>query len=278
MSKPRSSINDIFALLSNFKMSFCEVNGHQIHYKLLSAKKITSESPCLVFLHEGLGSIAQWKDFPDKLCALTGLPGLLYDRYGYGKSEKLKEARKATFIDEAATVELPALLELLKIRGPLVLVGHSDGATIALWFAGIFPDSVSAVISEAAHVMLEDISRSGIKNTLKQFEETRLREFLERYHGDRTESMFYGWAHTWISGELDQWEMSKELRGIKAPVLAIQGLDDEYGSPEQIRWIEKYSGGPVEALLIPECGHIPHFQQQEKVLKKMHTFITANIK
>jgi pimeloyl-ACP methyl ester carboxylesterase len=258
-------------------MPNCLINGHKIHYHFLNANLISEKKPTLVFLHEGLGSIMQWKDFPDEISSKLELPALVYDRYGYGKSEKLKEKRNSNFMYNEGAVELPALLKELKIDGPLVVIGHSDGATIALAFASQFSQQVKAVISEAAHVMLEDISRSGIRNTIKLFKETKLREFLERYHGNRTESMFYGWAETWISEEMDGWDLKEQLSLITSPVLSIQGENDEYGSPEQLNWIAKYCKGPVEQMLIPDCGHIPHFQARELVAEAMITFIKKNI-
>lgn len=268
----------IFVPLNYCAMPYCNVNGNNLHYQLIGPETISGEKPCMVFLHEGLGSIAQWKDFPQQMSDLSGLPALVYDRYGYGRSEKLREKRSAQFAKEAAIEELPALLSSLGISCPLVLIGHSDGATIALMYASEFPERVKLVVSEAAHVMLEDISRSGIRNTITLFETSRLRDFLEKYHGDRTDSMFYGWAHTWISGELDHWDMKEELARIISPVLAVQGVDDEYGSPLQLEWIRDHCPGPVELLLIPDCGHIPHFQQRDVVTAKiMSTLNQYNI-
>jgi pimeloyl-ACP methyl ester carboxylesterase len=254
-------------------MDFCEVNGHRLHYKILQEDKLGKGLPVLVFLHEGLGSIAQWKDFPEVIAGRLHLPALLYDRYGYGKSDILNEERDGKYLWSAATDELPALLDQLKINDPLVLIGHSDGATIALMYASRFPERVKAVVSEAAHVFLEEISRDGIKNTMRLFNKTRLREFLERYHGDRTEKMFYGWAHTWTSDLMDRWEMKKELSLITAPILAIQGENDEFATPEQLNWIKTYCKGHVELALIPECAHIPHFQRRELITGKMIEFI-----
>jgi pimeloyl-ACP methyl ester carboxylesterase len=259
-------------------MQYCSSGGRRIHYQILGKDHIHPGIPWLVFLHEGLGSIAQWKDFPESISALSQLPTLVYDRYGYGHSEKLSKKRRSDFAAIAAREELPDLLKKLQIEEPIGLIGHSDGATIALMYAAANPDRVRMVVSEAAHVMLEDISRSGIKNTIKLFEETKLRDFLERYHGDRTESMFYGWAHTWISGELDHWDMKEDLMRITSPVLAIQGTDDEYGSPEQLEWIRRYCRGPVDVLLIPECGHIPHFQQREIVTTNILNYIHKHLK
>jgi len=188
----------------------------------------------------------------------------------------LQELRTSDYLWEEARQGLPELLEHLHIYNPLLLIGHSDGATIALMYASLFPDRVLGVISEAAHVLLEDISRSGIKMAIKTFEEERLKEFLQRYHGERTETMFYGWAHTWTAEAMDTWDMKEALTRIPSPVLAIQGVSDEYGSPEQLRWIETYCKGPVETWLVPECAHIPHFQQRDSVSKRMLEFIDNN--
>ncbi len=257
-------------------MPFCKVDGHQIHYKLLDREGFEKGRPILVFLHEGLGSIAQWKDYPEEISTAAHLPALVYDRYGYGFSDALQEKRTSDYLWEEARSGLPGLLEHLHIYNPLILIGHSDGATIALMFASLFPDRCRCVISEAAHVLLEDISRSGIKQAIRSFEEERLREFLQRYHGDRTDTMFYGWAHTWTSEDMDSWDMKDALHKITSPVLAIQGIADEYGSPEQLRWIETYCGGKVETWLVPDCAHIPHFQQREAVGQRMLSFISEH--
>ena len=246
-------------------MPFCLVNTHQIYYTLHGREMVDRGKPLLVFLHEGLGSLAQWKDFPADLAGRLGLPWLVYDRYGHGMSDQLRELREPDYLWKEAKEELPVLLEHLHLYSPLLLIGHSDGATIALMYASLFPERVGLVISEAAHVFLEDISRQGIREAMKRYQEERLKEFLERYHGEKTDTMFRGWAGTWTSPGMDGWSMEEDMARISSPVLGIQGVMDEYGSPHQLERIAKHCGGPVETWLLPDCAHIPHFQQRQLV-------------
>ena len=256
-----------------FIMPFAQVLGKKIFYQIITPENCSGSNFMIVFLHEGLGSIPQWKDFPAELSAKTGIPALLYDRYGYGQSEGLSEKRNAGFLDAEAGAFLPALLEQLGISRNIILFGHSDGATIALMYASLFPDRVSAVISEAAHVFLEEISLEGIRKTMKLFRCSGLRDMLGKYHGEKIDSMFYGWAETWLSDDMKGWQMIRALEKIQAPLLAIQGDDDEYGTKAQLDMIVEHTGGPSEMLMIPSCGHIPHLQSRAEVTHAVVRFI-----
>lgn len=225
----------------------------------------------LVFLHEGLGSIAQWRDFPERLCLMTGLPGVVYERRGYGSSGPAAERRTPHYLHEEAIDLLPQLMQKLAIERP-VLIGHSDGGSIALIFASAFPGRVSAVITEAAHVFVEDITLEGIRRAVSAYRETGLREQLKRYHGDNTDAVFRAWSETWLSDEFRGWNIEAYLPGIKCPVLVIQGEDDEYGSAAQVEAIAGRVSGRAEPLVIPGCGHVPHLQAKEKVLQAMGRF------
>jgi pimeloyl-ACP methyl ester carboxylesterase len=174
--------------------------------------------------------------------------------------------------DEADT--LLALLEREQIARP-VLFGHSDGATIALAFAGRHPDVPRAVISEAAHVIIEQITIDGIRDAAEAYERTDLPQKLARYHGDKTDAVFYAWADTWRAEEAIQWEMRETLRAVRCPVLAVQGEDDAYGSPAQLDTIALECAGPVEVLLIPRCGHVPHLQMREMLVERSAAFIRS---
>jgi pimeloyl-ACP methyl ester carboxylesterase len=234
--------------------------------------ELAGAAAALVFLHEGLGSISQWRDFPQALARATGLPALVYDRYGHGGSEPLREARGVDYLEQEARVALPELLAACGIDHP-ILFGQSDGATIALLFAAAFPEVPLAVIAEAAHVLIEDLSIQGIWKTLRAFEEKPLRAQLVRHHGDQVESMFYGWSNVWLSPEHHEWSMLEQLPAITAPVLAIQGAGDEYGTPEQLRAIAAGVAGHRETLLLPDCGHAPHVQARARVLAETVRFI-----
>ena len=226
----------------------------------------------LVFLHEGLGSIAQWRDVPEALVRATGLPGLVYDRWGFGGSEPLTLPRPRSYLEDEAQVALPEVLAACGIERPL-LVGHSDGGTIALLYAAAYPERPVACITEAAHVFVEEISLQGIREAMTAFETTDLPARLARYHGDQTETVFRAWAETWTRPDFRDWVMTERLPAITCPVLSIQGQDDHYGSPAQVAAIVEGVSGPAEPLLVPDCGHTPHHEQRETVLAAMAGFV-----
>lgn len=201
------------------------------------------------------------------------MQGLVYERYGYGQSDILKEKREKNYLEKEGLEVLPELIEKLNISNELILVGHSDGASVALVFASRYSDNICCLIAEAPHVFIEAISVTGIKKAIWAFENGRLKSSLEKYHGKRTESMFYGWADAWTSEENSDWNIEYLLAGITCPVLVIQGEDDEYGSEKQVFAIIDQVSGDADQLLIPDCGHIPHFEKNEIVLDKLTAFI-----
>lgn len=248
-----------------------EVRGHTLSYKIIR-KSIWS--PVLVFLHEGLGCVEKWKDFPYKLCKATGLTGLVYDRYGYGGSDKLQEPRQPDFLHREAFEVLPELLEKLNFKKPLILIGHSDGGSIALLYASNHSERVKALILEAPHVKIEKVSEEGLKATIRAYQIGDLKERLQKYHGEKTDSMFYGWADIWTDERMREWNIESCLSSVTAPVLFLQGRLDEYGTEEQMWAISKNIRTPFEAEIIADCGHIPHQQAEEYVLKRMTQFIS----
>lgn len=239
--------------------------GHSLEYAW-----IEGGAPTLVFLHEGLGSIAQWRDFPQRVARATGCRVLVYDRYGYGKSDVLREPRVGLdFMHDAALNELPELLENLAIEDP-VLIGHSDGASIALIHAGTC--LVRGVAVMAPHVFIEDVCVDSIQEAATQFETTDLHERLGKYHRDARKT-FHLWADAWLDPAFRDWNIEEYLPRIKCPLLAIQGEGDEYGSMAQMDAIKRQAGGPCELLKLPDCGHSPHKDQPEKVLNSVSDFI-----
>ncbi|MCB2205423.1 alpha/beta hydrolase [bacterium] len=231
-----------------------------------------AQRPTLIFLHEALGSVEQWKSFPYELCQATGCDGVVYDRKGHGKSSPMTEPRRLDFYQLESEIYLQGLLDALNIRRPL-LVGHSDGATIALMYASLFPERCDAVISEAAHVLIEDITLDGIREAKKLYGETDLRGKLQRYHGNNTDDVFSAWADTWLAPGLAEWDMLDDLQSIRCPVMVVQGEDDHYGSRRQVDAIEAHVAGSSEVLWLSQCGHVPHLQARPRVLDAMHTFI-----
>ncbi len=230
--------------------------------------------PTLVFLHEGLGSIRQWRDFPAKVAAATGCRALVYDRYGYGQSDVLREPRRtARFMHDEALFSLPDFLRTLQVQDP-ILIGHSDGASIALIHAGAgFP--VRGVAAMAPHVFIEPVCLSSIRKATETFETTDLPARLGRYHRD-VRKTFYGWADVWLDPQFEAWDIRDDfLPGVACPVLAIQGYDDEYGTMRQLEEIARRVKGPCELLELVQCGHAPFRDQPEAVLKAVTRFITA---
>jgi pimeloyl-ACP methyl ester carboxylesterase len=226
----------------------------------------------IVFLHEGLGSAGQWKDFPSRLSALCGCGFLTYSRWGYGGSDARPRPWPADFLEDEATVVLPELLAAEGITRP-VLFGHSDGGTIALMYAAAVPDGVRGVISEAAHVMLEDIGIEGITRARDSFLHGDLRARLLRQHGDHAEDTILGWTGNWLRPDMRAWDIRERLRAIRCPVLVIQGRDDDFGTLEQVEAIVSHAGGPAERLILDGCGHIPHRERQREVLDAAASFI-----
>jgi pimeloyl-ACP methyl ester carboxylesterase len=253
---------------------YISINNHRINYELINQSLLDMQKPVLVFLHEGLGSIGQWKDFPQNLCDKINLPGLIYDRYGYGLSDPLKEKRKSTFLHDEAFIYLPQLIKNLKINNKLILVGHSDGASLALIYASAFSETLLGVISEAAHVLLEEISLNGIKKIAQEYKTSEsLRKRFEKYHPNISDTMFNGWVDAWLDADFKAWNIEALLPEIKVPVLAIQGDIDEYGSFDQLASIKKNVSADVEVVYLSDCGHVPHLQATEKVVSKMADFI-----
>lgn len=249
-----------------------------LHVKLLSHISVETDElrPTLVFLHEALGSVGQWKSFPYELCKATGCDGVVYDRQGHGRSSPVTKPRRLDFYRLEAETFLIGLLDALNIRRPL-LVGHSDGATIALTFASMFPERTVAVVSEAAHVIIEEITLQGIREARTQYASTDLPVKLARYHGDRTDALFTAWADTWLDPGLSDWDMLPALRAITCPVLVVQGSEDAYGSRRQVDLIDQNVSGESEILWLEDCGHVPHLQARPRVLEGMGDFISRVI-
>ena len=233
---------------------------------------LTGNQPTLVFLHEGLGSITQWRHFPLALARATGLPALVYDRCGYGKSEARPAPMDRCFLETEAFERLPQVLAACGIEAP-ILVGHSDGATIGLLHAARYPSVPLGVIAEAAHPFIEPKCIQGIWRTLHAFETTQLRDRLRSHHGAQVDAMFRNWSDVWLSPAFRDWSMVPMLPEIRCPVLAIQGEDDEYATADQVRAILEEVSGPAEGLLVPNCAHVPHFQARDQVLARMAQFI-----
>lgn len=251
-------------------MPFARAAGHALAYEWVGeAREGTST---LVFLHEGLGSIRQWRDFPANVAAATGCRALVYDRYGYGQSDVLAEPRRTVrFMHDEALDALPELLASLGIERP-ILVGHSDGASIALIHAGA-GHAVRGVVAMAPHVFIEPICLTSIARAAQTFETTDLAARLGRYHRDARKT-FYGWADVWLDPDFKGWDIRDDyLPRIACPLIAIQGYDDEYGTMAQLDDIGRRVKAPCELLKLKDCGHAPFRDQPEKTLEAVARFI-----
>jgi len=234
-----------------------------------------AQAPLMVFLHEGLGSVGMWRDFPHRLCEALGWRGLVYSRPGYGQSTPRPpdEAWKPDFMHRQALEVLPALLAALGVdtdRQPPWLFGHSDGGSIALLHAALRPSHTAGLVVLAPHILVEDISVASIEQARLAYLGTGLRSRLARYHAD-PDSAFWGWNNVWLSTAFRSWNITHELATIRCPVLAVQGLDDEYGTLAQIRGIR----GVVphtQLLELPACGHSPHKDQPQAVIDAVRAF------
>ncbi len=251
-------------------MPFLKVAGRSLAYAWIRRRR--NSRAVLVFLHEGLGSIGQWRDFPAKLAAATGCHALVYDRYGHGRSDVLAEPRRAVrFMHDEGLVSLPALLDRLAVRNP-ILVGHSDGASIALIHAGA-GHAVRGVVAMAPHVFIEDRCLSAIEEAAQRFESTDLAARLARRHRDARRT-FYGWADVWLDPEFRRWDIRADyLGGVRCPVLAIQGYDDAYGTMAQLEELRRCAWGPCTLVRLRDCSHHPFREQPGKVLLGVSAFI-----
>ena len=232
--------------------------------------------PLIVFLHEGLGSVSMWRDFPQRLCMAANCRGLVYSRPGYGRStpRTADGAWGLDFMHRQALEVLPTLLQALGIdtlRDQPWLFGHSDGGSIALLHAANFPNRVAGCIVLAPHILVEDVAITSIAQARQAYVESDLRSRLARHHGD-PDSAFWGWNDIWLHPSFRDWSIEAEIATIACPLLAVQGLDDEYGTLEQIRGIT-HRVPQTQRLELPDCGHSPHRDQPEKLIAAATEFI-----
>jgi pimeloyl-ACP methyl ester carboxylesterase len=247
----------------------------RIEYALIAPER--AGAPLVVFIHEGLGSVAMWRDFPAKLCEAGGFRGLVFSRPGYGRStpRRADESWDVDFMHQQAQEVLPAFFEAIGLQEQPWLFGHSDGGSIALLHAAHFPDRVAGLIVLAPHILVEDVSVASIELARKAYLETDLPARLGRYHDD-ADSAFWGWNRIWLHPPFRQWNIENEIGAIRCPVLAVQGVGDEYGTLRQIRGIA--ARVPQTQLLeIPDCGHSPHRDQPETTIVSTVSFIRLHL-
>jgi pimeloyl-ACP methyl ester carboxylesterase len=259
-----------------------------------------AETPTLVFLHEGLGCVAMWRNFPERLAEATGCSALVYSRTGYGHSDPTELPRPVRFMHDEALVTLPQVLDAFAIR-EAILVGHSDGGSIALIHAGVdgkrsfhhedttgtktgeinrtkpsepAPKTlIRGLILEAPHVFVEEIGLDSIRAIAKEYRSGTLKRPLARYHAENVDETFWGWNNVWLNPEFRSWNIEEYLPQIAVPILLIQGEDDQYGTLDQVKAIEAGCQSPVRTVMLADCGHSPHIDQPAPTLEAMKRFV-----
>lgn len=248
-------------------MPHVEIRGRRLETRVIPG---AAERPWLVFLHEGLGSVSLWRDFPDKVARRLGMRALIYSRQGYGQSDPLEGPRDVDFMHREALDVLPLLLAAFRIERAL-LVGHSDGASIALIHAASHPATVSGLVAMAPHVLVEPICQQSIARVAETYEQGELRARLARHHA-HVDDAFLGWSRIWLDPRFRTWALGPECQRLSVPSLLIQGEDDEYGTLAQLDAIQQAAPGAVTRLVLAHCGHAPQRDQEADVLAAIERF------
>jgi pimeloyl-ACP methyl ester carboxylesterase len=249
---------------------FVSVDNVRLEYAWYGPSPVLA--PTMVFLHEGLGSISQWRGFPAEVCSRLGCGGLVYSRSGHGRSDTLTGPRTTRFMHDEAMQVLPRLMEMFEIKRP-ILVGHSDGASIALIYAGSGAGDPFALILEAPHVFVEDLTVNRIAELRDLYRTTDLRTRLARHHGQNVDTLFDYWTDVWLRPEFRRWNIEHYLPDVTCPTLIIQGKQDEYGTDRQVNTLLAALGGRCEGIVLERCGHSPHFDQRSTVSDLMTRFV-----
>ncbi|GGG27874.1 alpha/beta fold hydrolase [Hymenobacter glacieicola] len=265
MSAPLSLV------VSDFTLPFA---NHYLRCRTLRQPVAAADGrPWLVFLHDSLGSIRLWRELPAQLAAALGCHALVYDRRGYGESAPFgPEPRTPAYLEQEART-VPAVLAACGIRRA-VLLGHSDGGTLALLVAAAEPALVAAAVTVGAHVFVEKETVRGIQAARQQYATTELPQRLARYHGANTEGLFRAWTDTWLAPDFRSWNIEHYLPRVQCPLLVVQGAADEYGTPAQVAAIARQVAGPVRTALLPGLGHTPHREAPELVLELVVEFLS----
>jgi pimeloyl-ACP methyl ester carboxylesterase len=245
------------------------IAGHRLEIECWHPPEDVVEPP-IVMLHEGLGSVALWKDFPRRIAERTRHVVIAYSRYGHGRSERLAAPREVDYMHHEGERALPALLESLGLLRP-ILLGHSDGASIALIFAGMHPAAVTALVLLAPHVFVEDLTVASIAGARAVFETSDLQAKLARYHDD-PRGTFRGWNDIWLDPRFRSWNIESYLDAIDVPILLVQGRDDEYGTAVQLEAIASRTDARI--VLLDHCGHSPHRDQASATLDAIANFVS----
>jgi pimeloyl-ACP methyl ester carboxylesterase len=248
---------------------FLDLGDQRLEYRMIGPRP--EAAPTLVLLHEGLGCVGMWGDFPEKLQAATGAGVFVYSREGYGQSSPAKLPRSLFFMHDEARKTLPRLLDAIGFQRGL-LVGHSDGASIAAIYGGSVQDHrVSGLVLMAPHFIVEDVTSASIAEMRKTYETTDLRARLARYHAD-VDATVRGWSDVWLENDFQKWDLTEDLAYIRVPVLIIQGENDQYGTVRQVEIAQEECYCPVEVLMLPNCRHVPFREAPEPTLSAIVDF------
>lgn len=245
------------------------INGNNLYVEY---QNNFENRPTIVFLHDSLGCAELWRDFPKRIAETSQCNLLVYDRLGYGKSDSMKSFVRSTDYLETEASVLNDLLEELEIENA-ILFGHSDGGSIALIAGSKYPRRIKMVICEAGHIFVEEITLNGIRDAVKAYETTNLPQKLQKYHGDKTETIFKAWTQTWLRNDFRNWNIEYLLPEIHSPLLFIQGENDEYGTLNQVENTINSVSGRAEKLIVSNAGHTPHKETAEFIVQKVTEFI-----
>lgn len=252
-----------------------KVLGRRLEYRWIGPGP--GEAPTIVFLHEALGSVSTWRDFPARLAKDSGCSALVYSRTGHGGSGALSGLRSERYLHEEALDVLPAVLAHFQLSD-VVLFGHSDGASISIIYSGAQPGALRGLILEAPHVFVEEAAQGGILRAIEAYETTTLRERLSRHHGEGTDTLFRAWAEIWLRPSFRGWNIEEYLLSLTCPVLVIQGEDDHYGTLRQVDAVVSQVRGTARRLVLPKCGHAPHSERRDEVLTAAAEFMAGTFR
>jgi pimeloyl-ACP methyl ester carboxylesterase len=250
---------------------FLDIAGQRLEYRMIGRQP--GEAPTLVMLHEGLGCVGMWGDFPDKLQQATGCGVFAYSRAGYGRSSPVRLPRPLSFMHAEARDTLPKLLDAIGFETGL-LVGHSDGGSIATIYAGSHQDHrIHGLVLIAPHFFVEDVTIAAIAGMRQVYDAGELRSRLARWHAD-VDATVRGWSDVWLKGDFKSWDLTGELGYIRVPILIVQGERDHYGTVAQIEAAQRDCYCPVEVVLLPDAKHVPQREAPEPTLKAISEFVT----
>lgn len=255
--------------IQSFQYKWASTKFGDIAYKTIGM--VEKDQPVLLFLHEAIGSIGQWKNFPDKLSHSLTLPAIVLEFPGYGFSSTYKKERNDKYLHHFALDHLPEFLKAINLDQEIIIIGHSDGGTNALLYSSKYPEHVKGIVTMAAHVLNEDETKAGVQPAIDAYEAGKMKG-LEMYHGQKSDSLFYAWANTWLSEGFSNWNIEEDINENSTPALIIQGKDDQYGTDKQVEIICDILKN-ADSEIIENCGHAPHLEKQEIVIHKIESWI-----